>query len=281
MSEFHPWLTYAGCIFGVGWLLYVLLFQKPLYLLHQERKLKQTCDLLKEVFDKAHVPQSHGILHALKVLRHAHRALEECPGLSLDIKLAVMLAAFLHDADDRKYFPKSKNYDNARKIIREIYPEAEDIVIQMIGYVSASVNGNTIPKEAIRNPWMLYPRWADRLEAIGHIGIVRAWEYTLETNRPLFTRTTQRAKDIHELSYIANADRYKNYVASGGKSKSMIDHYYDKLLHISNFETDNKYLLDMAKERHKPLVEICLLFGEDGRLDIDLLDRARRRSKNE
>ncbi len=244
-----------------------------------EKKLDQARDLLREVLYA--VQPSHGILHALKVLRHTHRALEECPKLTSGTKLAIMLAALLHDADDKKYFPKNKSYQNARQIVRQVYPDAEELVIEMIGYVSCSSNGSSIPRDAVKRPWLLFPRWADRLEAIGHIGIVRAWEYTLETNRPVFTKDTPRAKDIHWLSHIATKERYANYVSSGGKSASMIDHYYDKLLHICDFETDNKYLIETAKKRRKPLVDICLLYGEDGRLDIDLLDRARRRAADE
>lgn len=30
-----------------------------------------------------------------------------------------MLACLLHDADDKKYFPLNKNYDNARLILTE------------------------------------------------------------------------------------------------------------------------------------------------------------------
>ena len=244
-----------------------------------EEMLDRAGNLLQKVL--CNVPLSHGIFHALKVLEHTYRALKQCPELTDNTKLAIMLAALLHDADDRKYFPKNKSYENARMITRQICPQAEDLVIEMIGYVSCSSNGSSIPSDAMKRPWLLYPRWADRLEAIGYIGIVRAWEYTLETNRPLFTATTQRARNVDELGHIANADRYTDYVSSGGKSASMIDHYYDKLLHICDFETDNIYLRDKARERRNPLVNICLIFGEHGQLDIDLFDRARRRTEYE
>ena len=108
-----------------------------------EEKLERAGDLLRGVLYA--VPSSHGILHALKVLKHAHSALEQCPKLTQDIKLAIMLAALLHDADDKKYFPKNKNYQNARQIVRKVYPDVEDLVIEMIGYVACSANGSSIP----------------------------------------------------------------------------------------------------------------------------------------
>lgn len=36
-----------------------------------------------------------------------------------------------------------------------------------------SANGNSIPEDALHEPELLWPRWADRLEATGEIGIVR------------------------------------------------------------------------------------------------------------
>ena len=45
-------------------------------------------------------------------------------------------------------------------------------VLQMISYVSASVNGNTVPQPANQDPTLLWPRFCDRLEAIGLTGKV-------------------------------------------------------------------------------------------------------------
>lgn len=47
---------------------------------------------------------SHGIGHAKTVLSHMIQALSVEPSLSSDQKMILMLAALLHDADDRKYF---------------------------------------------------------------------------------------------------------------------------------------------------------------------------------
>jgi hypothetical protein len=45
----------------------------------------------------------------------------------------------------------------------------------MISYVSASANGNKIPEIALEFPEFLWPRFCDRLEAIGTIGAVRCY----------------------------------------------------------------------------------------------------------
>jgi len=54
----------------------------------------------------------------------------------------------------------------------------------MISYVSFSDNGNTIPDRAHKSPEFLWPRYSDRLEAIGAIGAVRCWQYNEEVKRP-------------------------------------------------------------------------------------------------
>jgi len=55
----------------------------------------------------------------------------------------------------------------------------------MIDYVSASKNGNKIPEEALAEPEWLWPRCCDRLEAIGVIGAVRCYQYSIEKGRIL------------------------------------------------------------------------------------------------
>lgn len=60
--------------------------------------------LLQKALDKAGVPESHGLGHALCVLSHTNRAIEES-FVDDNRALACKLAALLHDADDKKYFP--------------------------------------------------------------------------------------------------------------------------------------------------------------------------------
>lgn len=48
---------------------------------------------------------------------------------------------------------------------------------------TGSKNGNSVPDDAVREPELLWPRWADRLEATGEIGILRAlssrWQFAM------------------------------------------------------------------------------------------------------
>ena len=61
-------------------------------------------------------------------------------------------------------------------------------------------------------------------------------------------------------------ERFDEY-QKDGKSASMLDHYYDKLLQIAHFNPgviQNTYLLQEASKRVQPLVDIALEYGRTG-----------------
>lgn len=224
-------------------------------------KLIEAQNLLGDLLNEHDVDDGHGIKHALSVVDHAKKALMHDTH-SKDIKEAILLASLLHDADDRKFFPDNKTHQNARHILSEIGAEDDlaDLVVDMIDLVSCSSNGNT-PHEPM---WMLIPRFADRLEAIGKIGIVRCWQYSKHKNMKMFTSETPRATSLKELLDIASPERFAGYK---GTSESMMDHFYDKLLHLHKIQTKNAYLKCEAKQRHSIIVDFCLDFGKNGTID--------------
>jgi uncharacterized protein len=180
--------------------------------------------------NEAAIPESHGCTHAENVLAHADGALA-CADLPPTRALAVRLAALLHDADDRKYFPDSSAYPNARRIMADAGAEAGVIeeAVKMIGWVSCSANGNSCPEEANQEPEWLWPRWADRLEAVGSVGIVRCYQYNSEKGDPLSSPATPRPATEDEVFALAMPERFAKYQASSGGSVSMMDHYYGEL----------------------------------------------------
>lgn len=65
-------------------------------------------------------------------------------------------------------------------------------------------------------------------------------------------------------------DRFERYMANK-KSDSMMDHYFDKLLHVAIFKKDvihNDYLVEEAARRVDPLVQICLKWGKSGKIPL-------------
>lgn len=217
---------------------------------------------LKQTFLQNNVCISHGIDHALAVLNHAKKALIEVD-IDEEDKETVLFAALLHDADDKKLFPLNKNYENLRKILVNKKSHFTSQVIEMVELVSASKNGDRIPEAIKHKMWMLIPRYADRLEAIGIIGIQRCYQYTKTTNEPLYLPSTLRL--ISEDSIITESiRRYENY---SGNSDSMMDHFYDKLIAVSIFPYRNSYFDEESAKRRKPIIDFVKYFGEHGDLD--------------
>lgn len=245
---------------------------------------------LSALCEKANIPESHGLGHASRVLAHVEQAIAvaETAG-DKDVRrreipawhaLAIRLAALLHDADDRKYFrdcPKG-SYPNAEALMRDALGcgDGDSAVVgkavRMIGLVSCSANGNAVPLDAEEEPELLWPRWADRLEATGEVGIVRCWQFNREVGEPLVASGTPRPLDEKEVWALATPERFAEYQRSGGESASMLDHYYDKLLQVARppvYVVQNKYLEEEMAKGAAPLVHVCLEFGRTGKLPYD------------
>ena len=241
--------------------------------------INNAVELLSNIISKNTICKSHGINHMKTVLSNSQKAIESSTfDLTESNKINIQLASLLHDADDLKLFPLNKNYENARLIIQSLSSSIinENEVIKMISLVSASSNGDNIPDDIKDKLWMLIPRWCDRIEAIGYIGIVRCWDYTVTKKRSLWTEETLKAKSLEDLrENIAIHSRYINYK---GISLSMIDHYYDKLLHI-DVKTNIPFIDNEMQKRMKISEEFCLIFGKYGYIPQKIYDEAREISR--
>lgn len=239
--------------------------------------------LVKQFYSKnPQIKVSHGIPHVLSVHAHALEAIRAhtiTPPLTEQEAMEVESAALLHDVDDPKYFPDHDDTKlNAKTILDEakITADSQASILAMIDWVSASQNGNSVP-DAIASSgeyFRLYPRWADRLEAVGRRGVVRCYQYSLEKGQALLSDTSPRATTKEEVYKLADPQRFVDYQASGGHSDDMISHYYDKLLHVARPPPDivrNSYLEAKAAESAAPLVEVCLRFGVTGKIDEEYL----------
>ncbi len=215
--------------------------------------------ILNNILTTANVCKSHGISHALAVLAHSIKALESYDyGISETEKLAVKLAGLLHDADDRKFFPLNSNYENLRRTISDQPEQVVNLTIRMVQLVSSSANADSVPPDVIGKEWMLIPRFADRIEAIGLVGVERCYQYNKTKAQPLYLPETPKANSEEEIWSIATVERYNNYI---GNSKSMMCHYYDKLLRLGQFETQNPYLYKMSRERNGITMRFVLYFS--------------------
>ena len=121
----------------------------------------------------------HGADHTFRVYENAMLLAEKEPGCDRDV---VALAALLHDADDHKLF-NTENNANARRFLEDngIDPEKTEKICSAINMVSFSRNRgrrpDTIEGKIVQD--------ADRLDALGAIGIARTFAFGGERGRPL------------------------------------------------------------------------------------------------
>ena len=153
----------------------------------------------------------HDAEHTLRVYRNALLIAEGEPGCDREI---VALAAMLHDIDDHKLF-HTENDANARAFLEKhgFTPERIDQICRAIDSVSFSRNRgkhpDTLEGKIVQD--------ADRLDAIGAVGIARTFAYGGEHGRSL---------------------------------NSSIDHFHEKLLLLKE-EMNTSEAKKIAEERHR------------------------------
>ena len=121
----------------------------------------------------------HDADHTLRVYRNAMVIGDTEP---LCDRFVVALAALLHDADDHKLF-QTENNANARSFL-----EKHLISQETIAYICQVINGISFSKNRGIRPQTLEGKIvqdADRLDAIGAIGIARAFAFGGERKRPI------------------------------------------------------------------------------------------------
>lgn len=190
-------------------------------------------------------------------------------------KNALLAGAYLHEVDDEKLditlpdVPKEGKLPNAKALLEQ-YSQSEEfrsLALEVIGLVSTRNNHNT--KVAPSDKWKLLVRDADRGQALGKVGIARCYAYTIADNQPLFTPQTPRCQTREELRIVAPPQRFASY---RGISASMIDHYYDKLLHIGEVASEDEYLLQQLPEKKEEMINFVLEFGRTGTVDVEYLE---------
>lgn len=154
----------------------------------------------------------HDYFHTLRVYKNAELLLKNNPNADGEICL---LAAILHDVDDRKISPQTHaDKGNARKFLLENNYEADKIefICKIISEVSFSENTgkpDTIESQIVQD--------SDRLDAIGAIGIARTFAYGGKHGREIYN------PDI-KPNVNQSKEEYKNSEAP------TINHFYEKLL---------------------------------------------------
>ena len=186
--------------------------------------IDQTSDFVQRAL--AGNDASHDFAHIERVLAIAKTIANEerCNSEECEI---VALAALLHDIDDWKYSgSETAGVKAAQNFLSDInYPNhLSDRICWIIQRVSFHDELGRTPeeiKQMSQDKLLCIVQDADRLDAIGAIGIARCFTYGGKKGRPLYD--TGGKENI--VRPISKAD-----YMSAGKNAPTIDHFYEKLL---------------------------------------------------
>lgn len=199
--------------------------------------LKATKTYVKSVLKNAE--GGHDWFHTLRVFNNT---LLIAKNERVDL-LVVQLAALLHDIADSKFYDGNETIgpEMARKFLfkQNLDSSAIEHVVNIIKHMSfknSLENGqlfNSIELQVVQD--------ADRLDAIGAIGIARAFNYGGFKNRGIFDPSIKPNLEMTKEAYKAS-------------TAPTINHFYEKLLLLKN-KMNTPTGKRLAMQRHKFMEE--------------------------
>lgn len=193
--------------------------------------------------------------NALKILRSENA---EGRFINTDV-LVIELAALMHDVGDFKY---TKDHSAGPRMVKEFLSshigpnltasQAENVA-QIVGNISfrhelSHGMASNLPEE------LLIVQDADRLDAIGAVGMARCFAFGGAMKRPFYTEADRQIKTG------ITADEYNKQAETG--SGSSIGHFYEKLFTLESLmktETGRK----IASERTKFMKEFVGIMRQE------------------
>lgn len=196
-----------------------------------ERIFTDAADFARDIF--AGDSSGHDFHHTLRVHDLARTI---CSGEGGDMD-TVRLAALLHDVDDRKLFGDN-GYANARGFMDShgIGPDMQDTVCRIISQISFkgedTVTPDTLEGRIVQD--------ADRMDAIGAIGIACTFAYGGSRGRQMHIPGEAHREGMSEAEYFANQG-------------TSINHFHEKLLKLKDL-MNTETAKGMAEHRHRYMV---------------------------
>ncbi|MCA1753705.1 MAG: HD domain-containing protein [Spirochaeta sp.] len=205
--------------------------------------IQQTADYVRSQCE--HDPSGHDWWHIYRVWKNA-RAICEREQADLFI---VELAALLHDLDDWKLHAQGDGEQGdgeplrARAWLESCELDCVDQVCEIISHVSYKGAGVANTMESREG---LIVQDADRLDAIGAVGIGRAFAYGGHKSRQMHN------PDIESTTHNS-FDEYKN------SNSTTVNHFYEKLLLLKD-RMNTPTARRIAEGRHVAMVQFLERF---------------------
>ena len=193
--------------------------------------INDTLEFVRNIFKDDY--SGHDYFHTLRVYKMAARIAEQ---ENADL-VTVQLAALLHDVDDVKLSPETYvNKDRAVGFLRKhgISDAMIKTICNIIGEVSFRGTDSTAP-ETIEGKCV---QDADRLDAMGAIGIARAFSYGGSRNRIIYDPEIKPSVNM-------DSDKYQNHIST------TINHFYEKLFLLKDLmNTDTAKKIAEQRENY-------------------------------
>ncbi len=201
--------------------------------MHNQEIVDKTVEFVKQTLSEAE--GGHDWWHIYRVWKNAQHIAEKEAGVNT---LIVELGALLHDIADSKFHngdeeigPKTaRDYLTSLELPEDVIEHVENIVRHI------SFKGS-IEGQQWMSPELAVVQDADRLDAVGAIGIARTFNYGGHKGRALYDPNIKP-------NLAMSKEEYKNSTAP------TLNHFYEKLLllkDLMNTETGK----EMAEGRHK------------------------------
>lgn len=180
----------------------------------------------------------HDWWHVYRVWQTARRiAAEETRRQAVDLTV-VELAALLHDLGDHKFHGGDTTVAPrmTREWLASLHAESDLIeqVAEIVGTLSFKGAGVPTPMTTLEGQIV---QDADRLDAIGAIGVARAFAYGGHKGRELYDPTVP--PQLHA-----------SFAAYSGSAAPTINHFYEKLLLLKE-RMNTDYARRLAEQRHR------------------------------
>ncbi len=215
--------------------------------MNKEKIIKKTEDFVKETLKGSEA--GHDWSHIERVVRNARTI-----GTSEDADLFILeLAALLHDIADSKFHDGNEEIGPERTeiFLKEVGLPQDDIehVVNIVRHVSFKNELNPTGDEIFDSVELNVLKDADRLDAIGAIGIARAFHYGGFKNRSLYDPSIPPIEN-------QSKEQYKKSTAP------TINHFYEKLLSLKD-KMKTQTGREMAEKRHSFMKEFLGHFYDE------------------
>ena len=159
----------------------------------------------------------------------------------------IQLAALLHDIADAKFYEGDEAIGPATaRIIMTKHQVPEKVKEEVIRIIENMSYRSSFSEHSYTSVELDIVRDADRLDAIGAIGIARAFNYGGFKNRPLYDPNIEPVEILSKESYVKNTG-------------PTINHFFEKLLKLKDLMKTEKGK-ELAIKRHEYMCDFLEQF---------------------